>query len=275
MTAFTAARIPPTPKALKAAKAAKCGATTTVPSRIVRKVAVKEADVSKLWNSQRSGMSRRRSFASMEHEYAELSELVGFFAVVRSLDTPEKIQAWLDKVPYYKGRNDYTVAQAWRLGRFDCSSGSLFAAYCLDYHGLSAPLLMGLDADPQIDDGHMLAVYKVDTCGGSRWGAVSKSGYTGLRGRDPVYASVRELAMSYFEFHVNKKGVKSLRSFSSPVNINKVDPNREWLIGKGRSKMVTRATNDCPHRCLPAYFRKAVLKPLKGATLRSQVPSSH
>jgi len=235
---------------------------------LVRKIAVKEPEISKLWNKTPvSAKGTRRSFESVEEEL-ELLELPGFLATVKRLNTPEKIQAWLDDIPYYHGRVDHTVQQAWRLGRFDCFSGSLFAAYCLNFHGISAPMVLGLDADPRIDDGHMLSVYRV----GKLWGAISKSQYSGLRGRDPVYANARELAMSYFEFHVNKKGVKSLRSYSNPVNLDKVDSDREWLIGRKRAKLVSRATDKCPHRCLPRYFRTTTLKPLKGATLASQVP---
>lgn len=267
--------VPPTPRASKASmmNKKKGSKSSAVPStvRAVRKVAVKEEEIFKRWTKAAPGRAKggiRRSFAHIEQEYEELSQLPGFFTTVRSLDNPEKIQAWLDKIPYYHGRVDHTVAQAWRLGRFDCASGSMFAGYCLQYHGLSAPLLLGLESDPQLDDGHMLAVYKV----GSLWGALSKSQYSGLRGRDCVYANIRELAMSYFEFHVNKRGQKSLRSFSNAVNLDKVDPDRQWLMGRKGAKKMTRSLNNCPHRCLPSYFRTAMLKPLRGPTLRAQVP---
>lgn len=234
----------------------------------IRKVTVKEAEVLNRW-SKTPVIARgtKRSFESWEEEI-ELLNLPGFLSTVKQLDSPEKIQAWLDKIPYYHGRVDHTVQMAWRLGRFDCFSGSLFAAYCLQFHGYGAPQVLGLESDPEIDDGHMLSVYRVGKC----WGAISKSQYSGLRGRDPVYVNARELAMSYFEFHVNKKGVKSLRSYSSAVNLDKVDPDRQWLVGRKGAKRVSRATNKCPHRCLPYYFRKEALKPLKGATLWSQVP---
>lgn len=240
--------------------------TTKIRPGLVRKIAVKEAEVSKRWNKTPTvPKGTRRSFESWEEEM-ELLKLPGFLATVQQLDTPEKIQAWLDNIPYYHGRVDHTVQMAWRLGRFDCFSGSLFAAYCFQFHGYGPPQVLGLDADPRIDDGHMLSVYRV----GKLWGAISKSQYSGLRGRDPVYATPRELAMSYFEFHVNKKGVKSLRSYSSPVNLDKIDPDRQWLLGRIRAKLVSRATNNCPHRCLPHYFRTEKLKPLRGPTLWSQ-----
>jgi CheY-like chemotaxis protein len=45
------------------------------------------------------------------------------------------------------------------------------------------------------DDDHMLALYKRD----GHWGAVAKSNFVGLRFREPVYRTLRELVMSYFE----------------------------------------------------------------------------
>ena len=49
------------------------------------------------------------------------------------------------------------------------------------------------------DDDHVIAVFKED----GHWGAVAKSNFTSLRYREPVYRSLRELVMSYFDFYFN------------------------------------------------------------------------
>ena len=73
------------------------------------------------------------------------------------------------------------------------------------------------------DDDHVIAIFKVD----GYWGAVAKSNFTSLRYREPVYRSIRELIMSYFDFYFNTKGEKSLRSYSLPLDLSVYD-SRNW-----------------------------------------------
>jgi hypothetical protein len=73
------------------------------------------------------------------------------------------------------------------------------------------------------DDDHVIAIFRVD----GYWGAVAKSNFTTLRYREPVYRSIRELIMSYFDFYFNTLGNKSLRSYSRPVNLSRFD-KKEW-----------------------------------------------
>src|SRR5262249_23503699 len=47
--------------------------------------------------------------------------------------------------------------------------------------------------------------------------------FSGLRYREPVYRSVRELVMSYFESYINLRGERTLRAYSSPVNLGRFD----------------------------------------------------
>ncbi len=79
------------------------------------------------------------------------------------------------------------------------------------------PLLVDLEAVRDSD--HVLAVYRVN----GHWGALAKSDYAGLRSREPVYATIRELAMSYFEHYYNAAGEKTLRAYSRPVNLARFD----------------------------------------------------
>jgi hypothetical protein len=80
------------------------------------------------------------------------------------------------------------------------------------------PLLLDLEAVR--DDDHVLAVFRRN----GAWGALATSNYAGLRFREPVYRTLRELAMSYFEDYYNVEGERSLRSFSTrPVNLARFD----------------------------------------------------
>jgi hypothetical protein len=76
------------------------------------------------------------------------------------------------------------------------------------------------------DDDHILALYRGRT-GSGCWGAVAKSNYSGLRFRSPVYRSLRELVMSYFDVYYNLEGEKSLRAFCRPVDLSRFDA-RGW-----------------------------------------------
>jgi len=88
------------------------------------------------------------------------------------------------------------------------------AAAALSYHG-DPPLLVDLAAVR--DDDHVLAVFRRK----GLWGAVAKSNYSGLRSREPVYRTLRELVMSYFEHYYNLRGEKTLRGYSRPVNLDR------------------------------------------------------
>lgn len=147
--------------------------------------------------------------------------------IVQSLDTPDKIQAYLDSIPYDPSDNCRSVWQALSDGKAHCFGACMIAAYCLQRHGCcdGMPAVVELDADPELDDGHMLTIYKKR----GLWGVAAKSNYNGLRGRDPVYTSLRELVMSYFEFYVNEDGLKTLRAYSDPLYLDKLDPGREWV----------------------------------------------
>src|SRR6185503_8297723 len=97
-----------------------------------------------------------------------------------------------------------------------CMEGALFGAAALRMLG-HPPLLLDLEAVH--DDDHVLAIFRA----GGHWGAVAKSNYSGLRYREPVYRSLRELVMSYFEHYYNLKKEKTLRRYSRPVNLARFD----------------------------------------------------
>jgi hypothetical protein len=139
---------------------------------------------------------------------------------LKTLNTPDKIQGFLDSIDY---NPDYGCrSPRWVLKKRSahCFEGALFAASALQFNGFK-PLIIDMLAVN--DDDHVIAVFKVD----GHWGAVAKSNFTSLRFREPVYRSLRELIMSYFDFFFNIDGYKSLRSYSLPFDLT-VFESRNW-----------------------------------------------
>ena len=144
-------------------------------------------------------------------------------AILRRLNTPEKIQHFLDHdVAYNKepdGPTCYSPRRVLRHRKAHCMEGALFGAAALAALG-HPPLLLDLEAVR--DDDHVLAIFRRDGC----WGSIAKSNYSGLRYREPVYRGLRELAMSYFEHYYNLRREKTLRNYSRPVNLRRFDSIR-------------------------------------------------
>jgi hypothetical protein len=144
-------------------------------------------------------------------------------AIFEGLNTPAQIQAYLDRTPYSTEDSDRSPLSVMRDGVAHCLDGGLFAAAALRRLGY-LPLLVDLLPEPGTDDDHLLAIYRRQGC----FGAVAKSNFAGIRGRAPVYRSLRELAMSYFEFYFNSNGQRTLRAYSVPLNLARLD-RLNWL----------------------------------------------
>jgi hypothetical protein len=146
-------------------------------------------------------------------------------SVFRKLSSPEKIQRFLDQDLAYNKEPEGPRCRSPRVALRDrtahCMEGALFGAAALRQLG-HTPLLLDLEAVR--DDDHVLAIYRVDGC----WGSVAKSNYSGLRFREPVYRTLRELAMSYFEVYFNPEREKTLRKFSRPVDLRRFDA-MDWM----------------------------------------------
>jgi hypothetical protein len=140
---------------------------------------------------------------------------------LRSLKDAFGIQRFLDDMPYHLADTAWSPRRVLREGTSHCMEGAIFAAAALRANG-HPPLIVDFEAEHDTD--HVLAVYRVK----GLWGAVAKSNYTGCRYREPVYRSLRELAMSYFNIYFNMRGERSLRSFSRPVNLMRFD-DRQWM----------------------------------------------
>ena len=139
---------------------------------------------------------------------------------LKTLNDPDKIQGFLDSLDYNPAYECRSPRWVIKKRSAHCFEGALFAAAALQFIGYK-PLIIDLKA--YNDDDHVIAVFKED----GYWGAVAKSNFTSLRYREPVYRSLRELVMSYFDFYFNTDGDKSLRSWSRPLDLT-IYNSRNW-----------------------------------------------
>ena len=143
---------------------------------------------------------------------------------LRGLKAPAGVQRFLDDLPYHLADTAWSPRVVLRERTAHCLEGAIFAAAALRVLGFP-PLLWDLEADQDTD--HVLAIFKVR----GLWGAVAKSNFTGCRYREPVYRTLRELAMSYFNVYFNLRGERTLRRYSRPVDLSRFD-HRDWMISE-------------------------------------------
>lgn len=148
--------------------------------------------------------------------------------ILKRLNAPEKIQRFIDfELAYNKERDGETCRSPRRVLRDrigHCFEGALLAAAALRVNG-HPPLVVDLEAVR--DDDHIVAVFKHH----GHWGAIGKSNYAGLRFREPVYRTIRELVMSYFEHYYNLDAEKTLRRYSRPINLARFD-RIHWMTAE-------------------------------------------
>jgi hypothetical protein len=145
--------------------------------------------------------------------------------LMAGLDSPASIQAFLDSIPYSADKFYRCPRRVLRDRRAHCFDGALMAAAALRRVGFP-PLVVDIYAER--DDDHVLALWQRDGC----WGAVAKSNFVGLRFREAVYQSLRELVMSYFEVFYNVLGEKTLRGFTVPLDLSQLD-GLAWMQDDG------------------------------------------
>ena len=153
----------------------------------------------------------------------------GEFAVLERLGDPLRIQAFLNATPINHevgGETVLSVREVIRQRRAHCIEGAMLAACALWVHG-EPPLVMHLDCH-ESDFPHVVALFRRH----GAWGAISKTNGAPLRFRDPVYRSIRELAMSYFHEYFDKRGRKTLRSYSAAYDMRRIDPSLWVTNGK-------------------------------------------
>lgn len=142
---------------------------------------------------------------------------------IEKIKTPFDVQEFLYSMPYNAEEQDRSPLNVILDQQCHCLDGGFLAALLLWKIGFT-PLVLDLVPAPALDDDHVLALFQVD----GRWGAAAKSNYVQLGFREPVYRDFRELAMSYFEHYMNTGRQKTLRGFTRPMNLSKLDPSWMW-----------------------------------------------
>jgi len=160
-------------------------------------------------------------------------------AVFQKLNSPEKIQAFLNRLAYDPRLGTASPRRVLRERKANCFEGAMFGAAALRFHG-RPPLLV--DMRSWNDDDHVLAVFRHN----GAWGCVAKSNYTVLRFREPVYRTIRELMMSFFDVFFNPIGQKTLRQYSVPFDLRRFDA-RDWMTTENDVSWIGDALDRARH----------------------------
>ncbi len=161
---------------------------------------------------------------------------------LRRLKTPALIQKFVDSLTYQYADTAWSPQRVLRERKGHCLEGALVAAAALRVNGYP-PLLMDLEAVH--DDDHVLAIYRER----GLWGSIAKSNFAVLRFRAPVYRTLRELALSYFEHYYNLRGERTLRAYSVPINLARLD-SQHWMTAEEDVWCVTDLLVDARHYAL-------------------------
>lgn len=180
--------------------------------------------------------------------------------ILADLDSPFRIQAFLDALPYADEKFNRCPLRVLQDGRGNCFDGALFAAAALRRLG-HPPVIVDLLAAPGTDDDHTIAIYRRD----GFLGAVAKSNCVGLRFREAVYRSLRELVMSYFEFYFNVEGEKTLREYTLPLNLKSFDA-LDWTCSDDGLEPIIRRLGELQRFSVLTPQMAAALSPVDART---------
>jgi hypothetical protein len=156
---------------------------------------------------------------------------------ISGLTTPQIIQAFLDDISYSTDEFYRCPLRVLRDRAAHCFDGAVFGAAALSRIGYP-PLILDMFSNGR-DDEHLLAVFKIY----NHWGAVAKSNFVGLRYREPVFRSLRELVMSYFEQYYNTGREKTLRAYTRPLNLNSFR-RIPWMTQDEPLERIARRTDE-------------------------------
>lgn len=164
--------------------------------------------------------------------------------VVQSHRTPERVQQFLRSIPYNReldGETCYSFRRVMRENRAHCLEGALAAAVILEQHGYP-PVVVSIESQDKLD--HVLLLFKRN----GRLGSVARSRDIGLHGRKPVFRTVRDLVMSYFEPYIDKTGRLTGYAVANLYELGTYD----WRFSMRNVRKVERYLQDIPHNCAPA-----------------------
>lgn len=164
--------------------------------------------------------------------------------ILKNLDTPAKIQDFLEKLPANFEKNGETCRSPLGVLKHreaHCLEGAIFAAACLRLNG-HKPLILDLKAHRR-DLDHVIAPFKLK----NHWGAISKTNHAVLRYREPAYQNIRELVMSYFHEYFLDNGQKTLQSHSEPIDLSRFD-KKGWMTSDKNLWYIDRYLRQVPHK---------------------------
>jgi hypothetical protein len=182
---------------------------------------------------------------------------------LRALKTPAGIQRFLDGLPYNLSTTARSPRKVLHDGIASCLEGGIFAAAALRVLGFP-PLIFDLEADQDTD--HVIAIFKVR----GHWGAVAKSNFTGCRYREPVYRTLRELAISYFNVYFNLRFERTLRRYSRPVNLARFD-RLDWMTTEKPIWFIAEHLCEIPHISLLTRAMEKQLTPVDLRTVKGEM----
>jgi hypothetical protein len=128
-----------------------------------------------------------------------------------------------------------------RENRAHCLEGTIAAAVILEQHGYP-PVVVSIESRDKLD--HVLWLFKRD----GRLGSVARSRDIGLHGRKPVFRTVRDLVMSYFEPYIDKTARITGYAVANLYDLG----NYDWRFSTRNVLKVERHLQDIPHRPIPA-----------------------
>ena len=182
-------------------------------------------------------------------------------AVLETLDSPAAIQAFLDSIPYSTDPIYRSPRSVLRDRKAHCFDGAVFAAAALRRLGQPARLL---DLRAVRDDDHVIALFTRHR----HCGAIAKSNYVTMRYREPVYRTLRELALSFFDFYFNLDGEKSMRSYSRPLDLRTCDA-LAWEVEDAAMETIVRRLDAAPHTALLTAEMERDLAPADERSFRA------
>jgi hypothetical protein len=162
------------------------------------------------------------------------------FKALEGLDNASKIQDLLDKLPINFGETCHSPLLVLQKRTAHCMEGALLAAAAFWYHG-KKPLLLYLKTIDG-DQNHVVAIFKEN----GLWGAVSKTNHAVLRYRDPIYRTIRELAVSYFNEYFLDSGRKTMLGFLGPLDLSNTYGS-DWLIAKKNLDSISYKADNSPY----------------------------
>ena len=200
-----------------------------------------------LWAARSAGaIPTRKDFTKREWE------------IVQSHRTPERVQQFLRSIPYNReadGETCFSFRRMLRENRAHCLEGALAAAVILEQHGYP-PLLVSIESQDKLD--HVLLLFKRK----GRLGSVARSRDIGLHGRKPVFRTVRDLVMSYFEPYIDKTGRITGYAVANLYDLG----NYDWRLQMRNVRKVEKHLQDIAHR--PVHSSEARYEKARGRYLK-------